>query len=65
MFITTTLGGLVVAISVAMAVGSVAGALVRPRLDRVHARFLDAALRVMRRQRNDSDATHGSSPADP
>ena len=65
MFVTTTLGGLVVAISVGVAVGSVAGALVRPRVDRAHARFMEAAHRVLRRQRNDSDATHGSSPADP
>jgi hypothetical protein len=49
MFVTTTLGGLVMAISVGVAVGSVAGALVRPRLDRAHARFMEAAQRVLRR----------------
>jgi hypothetical protein len=58
MFIATTLGGLVVAISVGMAVGSVAGTLLRPRLDRAHSRFLDAAQRVMSRQRHDSGVPH-------
>ncbi len=52
MFVTTTLGGLVMAISVSVAVGSVAGALVRPRLDRAHARFMEAAHRVLRRTRH-------------
>ncbi len=65
MFITTALGGLVVAISVGMAVGSVAGALVRPRLGRAHARFLDAAHRVMRRQRHDSGVLHRNPSAGP
>ena len=65
MFVTTTLGGLVVAISVGMAVGSVAGALVRPRLDRAHARFLDAAYRVMRRHKHDVDNTHRNPSAGP
>ncbi len=63
MFVTTTLGGLVVAISVGMAVGSVAGALVRPRLDRVRSRFMDVTHRIMRHQRHDADATHDGSSA--
>ena len=56
MFVTTTLGGLVMAISVGVAVGSVAGALVRPRLDRAHARFMEAAHRVLRRTRQAAEA---------
>jgi hypothetical protein len=54
MFVTTTLGGLVMAISVGVAVGSVAGALVRPRLDRAHARLMEAAHRVLRHTRNET-----------
>ncbi len=65
MFVTTTLGGLVMAISVGVAIGSVAGALVRPRLDRAHTHLLDAAQRVMRRQRHDSDKSHENSSAGP
>jgi hypothetical protein len=65
MFITTTLGGLVVAISVGMAIGSVAGALVRPHLDRARGRFLDAAHRVMRRNKHDVDNTYRNPSAGP
>ncbi len=65
MYVTTTLSGLVAVISVGMAVGSVAGALIRPRLDRAHARLMDAAHRVMRRPRHEADVTPGSSPGCP
>ena len=34
MFITTTLGGIALAIAAGCAVGAVAGAMVRPRIDR-------------------------------
>jgi hypothetical protein len=56
MFVTTTLGGLVMAISVGAAVGSIAGTLVRPRLDPAHARFMEAAQRVLRRTRQAAEA---------
>jgi hypothetical protein len=58
MFITTTLGGLIVSISIGVAVGSVAGALIRPRFDRAHARALGLAQRVMRRQRHGYGVPH-------
>jgi hypothetical protein len=65
MFVTTTLGGLVMAISVGVAVGSVAGALVRPRLDSAYTQILNAAQRLMRRQRHDFDKSHENPSAGP
>jgi hypothetical protein len=56
MFITTTLGGLALAISVSMTAGTVAGALVRPRLDRARIRIVDSVRQTLHRYRRDAPA---------
>ncbi len=40
MFITTTLGGILAAVSVSTVVGTVAGILIRPRLERTRDRVI-------------------------
>jgi hypothetical protein len=51
MFITTTLGGLALAVTVSVTVGTVAGALVRPSIDRACNRIAESYHRVLRRTR--------------
>jgi hypothetical protein len=51
MFITTTLGGLALAISVSVTAGTVAGALIRPRIDRARGRIVDSVRQTLRRYR--------------
>ncbi len=51
MFITTTLGGLALAISVGVTAGTVAGALIRPRIDRARDRMTDAVRSTLHRIR--------------
>lgn len=56
MFITTTLGGLALAISVGVTAGTVAGVLIRPRLDRARERIVDSVRQTLRRYRGDAAA---------
>jgi hypothetical protein len=51
MFVTTTLGGLALAISISMTAGTLVGALIRPRIDRVRDRIVDSAQQTLRRYR--------------
>lgn len=60
LFITTTLGGLVVAVSVGMTVGAVAGALVRPRFDRARNQVVSSLRRTFRRDCRDAKAGQDS-----
>ena len=53
MFITTTLGGLALAISVSATAGTVAGALIRPRMDRARIRLVDSVRQTLRRYRRE------------
>ncbi len=59
MFIATTLGGLVLAVSVSMLVGTVAGALIRPRIDRACDRVVDSFTRIVLRARDPGETTPG------
>jgi hypothetical protein len=54
MFITTTLGGLALAISVSVTAGTVAGALIRPRIDRARDRIVGSVRQTLRRHRRDA-----------
>jgi hypothetical protein len=54
MFITTTLGGLALAISVSVTAGTVAGALIRPRLDRARIRIVDSIQQTLHRYRRET-----------
>ena len=54
MFITTTLGGLALAISVSVTAGTVAGALIRPRIDQARRRMVDSVQQTLRRYRRDA-----------
>ena len=54
MFITTTLGGLALAISVSVTAGTVAGALIRPRIDRARRRMVDSVQQTLRWYRRDA-----------
>jgi hypothetical protein len=56
MFITTTLGGLALAISVGVTAGTVAGVLIRPRLDRARIRIVDWVRQSLHRYRRDAAA---------
>jgi hypothetical protein len=51
MFITTTLGGLALAISVGVTAGTVAGALIRPRIDRARDRVANSVRTTFNRLR--------------
>jgi hypothetical protein len=55
MFITTTLGGLALTVSVSLTAGSILGALIRPRLDDAHQKITDSLRRVMRRGHSDAE----------
>jgi hypothetical protein len=54
MFITTTLGGLALAISVGVTAGTVAGVLIRPRLDRARERIANSVRQTLLRYRRDA-----------
>ena len=54
MFITTTLSGLALAISVGVTAGTVAGVLIRPRLDRVRERIANSVRQTLHRYRRDA-----------
>jgi hypothetical protein len=56
MFITTTLGGLALAISVGVTAGTVAGVLIRPRLDRARERIASSIRQTLHRYRPDTAA---------
>ncbi len=56
MFITTTLGGLALAISVGVTAGTVAGALIRPSVDRARIRIVDPVRQTLHRYRRDAAA---------
>ncbi len=54
MFITTTLGGLALAISFGVTAGTVAGVLIRPRLDRVRERIVNSVRETFHRYRRNA-----------
>jgi hypothetical protein len=54
MFITTPLGGLGLAIPVSVTAGTVAGVLIRLRIDRARSRTVDSVRQTQRRYRRDA-----------
>ena len=46
MFITTTLGGILAAVSISTVVGTAAGILIRPKLERTRDQFCDSYRRT-------------------
>ena len=54
MFITTTLGGLTLVISVGVTAGAVAGVLIRPRLDRARERIANSVRQTLHRYQRDA-----------
>jgi hypothetical protein len=54
MFITTTLGGLALAISVGVTAGTFAGVLIRPQLDRARERIANSVRQTLHRYRRDA-----------